>query len=410
MRRDHFFDWHGFKYVAKILVLCIIAGTVGRYGLLYASQSSSTAPSLVLIQETRPAPGKSLSLTLSTTTSQHIINTLTISDAVPPTGKFIAADLSNTVLTLYQDSVAIPKYTILAKGKSGSPYAAPAGFYTVLAKESDHFNNVEQVDLPWSVRLYANYFIHGLPYYDDGSPVNSSYTGEGIRLSTDDAAKVYEFVDTGTNVFVYDPVTVHQPSLVLDTIPVPSVSAVAYLVADVDTGDVFLEQNAGDSASIASTTKLMTALVANEMVPRDKKSTIAGLARIYNTAGFINWMNMKARALDMRSTYFSDAIGTSTENVSTADDLFRLTTYLAHEKSFILDASATQDTSVSVYAVPINGVERRVAIIVLKSDDFENDTTALFGWFTRSAELGADMAGTACITCAVPPPYRKIQL
>ena len=58
MPRDHFFDWRGFKFAAKVLVLCIIAGTLGRYGLMYAAQSrSASGPSLVLIQETRPAPG-----------------------------------------------------------------------------------------------------------------------------------------------------------------------------------------------------------------------------------------------------------------------------------------------------------------------------------------------------------------
>ena len=122
MRRDHFFDWHGFKFAAKVLVLCIIAGTLGRYGLLYAAQSrSASGPSLVLIQETRPAPEKSLSLTLSTTTSRHIINTLAIADAVPPTGKFIAADLQSMVLTLYEGGAAIEKYPIRAKAVSGSP-------------------------------------------------------------------------------------------------------------------------------------------------------------------------------------------------------------------------------------------------------------------------------------------------
>ena len=467
MRRDHFFDWHGFTFAAKVLVLCIIAGTVGRYGLLYAAQSRPSAgPSLVLIQEMRPTQ-KSLSLSLSTTTSEHITNTLTIADTVPPVGKFVAADLRAMVLTLYQDGVATAKYPIRVTGKDGSPYDTPAGFYTVSKKESDHFNGAEQIDLPWSVQFYANYFIHGSPYAADGSPVSLPYTGGGIQLSTDDARKVYEFAEQGTSIFVFDP-TPATASLVLDAVPFPPVSAASYLVADVDTGDVFLEQKADDIFPMESATRLMVALVANNTIAFDKKIPIArsallpakaksaetkdlfragdllypllmasndaaaeSLAQAHGATDFVGWMNTTAKALDMQSTRFSDIVSTSTENVSSPDDLFRLAAYLARKKSFILDVARTpskdliadsgnvyhldntgavKDSRLSVVSVSINGIERRTAIIVLKSKDYAADTAALADWFTQTARQGADLVNTACATCAVPLPFRKIQL
>jgi len=487
MSLDHSFDWKAFTFSAKILLVCVVAGVLGHFSLLYAARSNAApvqSPSLILIQETHPAPRTS-SLALSTTTSQRIINTLSISDAVPPVGKFVAADLITMVLTLYQDGIAIAKYPILTKGKPDSPYETPAGFYTVLTKEPDHFNAGEQIHMPWSMQFYGNYFIHGWPYFGNGSPVNSSYSGGCIRLNTDDAEKVYSFVDKGTGIFVYDPIrTVSTPSLVLGTTPAPAVSAASYLVADIDTGDVFLEQNAGDTRSIASVTKLMTALVANETIMFYKKIAVTRaeishtqpkvpgakemfpvgellypllmesnnavadrLSEYYGAAGFINWMNATAKALDMQSTHFADASGISSENVSTTDDLFRLATYLANKKTFIFDitrtptkklisesgnvypvenfnvfsdsanfiggkvgkTAAAADTMVSVFSVPINGVARRVVIVVLKSDNYTTDTTALADWFTESVQEGATMSATACVTCAPPPVYRKIQ-
>ncbi len=430
MRRDHFFDWHGFKFAAKVLVLLFIAGTLGRYTLLYAAQSRLAGPSsLVLIQETRPAPPKSLSLSLSTTTSRHIIRTLTVNDAVPPAGKFIAVDLSSMVLTLYQEGVATAKYPILAKGKPGSPYETPAGFYSVLVKEPDRPSGGEEINLPWSVRFYGNYFIHGWPYYrDNGSPVNAAYAGGDIRLRTEDAEKVYDFAEEGVGIFVYEPPRAARAALVLDAIPVPLVSATSYVVADIETGDVFLEQNAGDAVPITSATTLMTVLVENEMFPIDAKNNVA---QIHDTPSFVGWMNASAKTLGMQSTHFADAVGTSTENVSTPDDLVRLAAYLAREKSFILDiirtpareliadsgsvyrvenTAAPKGAAVSVVSVPINGVERRAAVIVIASDDSAADTKALTDWFTQSAVQGAGLANTACITCVILPPYRKIQL
>ncbi len=460
MREHHFFDWDAFAFSAKAIVFLLAAVVGGYYTLQYASGAEArSAPSLVLIQETRPV-GKSLALALSTTTSAHIINTLTVADAVPPAGKLIAIDLQTMVLTLYEDGSAIAKYPILAKGEVGSPEETPPGFYTVLAKESDRFDTRAHIDLPWSVQFYGNQFIHGWPYAVSGALVDASSAG-GIRLRTEDAALVYEFAELGTGIFIYNP-RMPKASLTLDALPAPLVSAESYLVADIDTGDVFLEKDAGDLFPVASVTKIVTALVANQTIPFDTKIIVprdpvlatkkeetffAGdllyplllqsdnivaerLAQAYGAERFVDWMNAAAKALDMQSTRFADATGTTTENVSTANDLFHLAAYLADGKSLVLDiaqvpakdliassgkvypvgaATGARDTMLSVSTLPLNNAERRVAIIVLGSKDAAADTTALSDWFTQSALQGADLASTACITCALVAPYRKIQ-
>lgn len=445
MHRDHFFDWHGFKFAAKLLTLGLVAGTLGRYGLLYAAQSGNVPPSFVLIQETRPAPPKSLSLSLSTTTSRHILNTLTVADVVPPTGKFIAIDFSTKVLTLYEEGAATAKYPILAESTRGSPSEISTGFYTVLAKEESR------------VQFYPNYFIHGV-----------SEKG-GLELATDDAEEVSAFVETGVGLFVYDPRrSAPKPSLALGALPTPSLSSLSYLVGDLDTGDIFLEQNASEVVPIASTTRVMLALAASEAIPLDTEVTVArgaltpskrkttrteesfhagdilapllmssnralasALAGAYGADGLVDWMNAKAKALDMRSTRFADAVGTSTESVSSAEDLFRLAAYLAKEKTFLLDALQTPDrelmadsgnvyyfnnetaasqTAFTIVPLLVNGLERRVAVVALKAGDAAADSQVLADWFTQSAVQGIDLAGTACATCAPLPPYRKIPL
>ena len=474
MRPDHFFDWHAFKFSVVAVVFCVVVVAAGRFGLLSAGESRSVlqaaSPSVVLIQEAHPAPPASLSTTLSTTTSEHVINTLTIADAVPSTGKFIAADFSTMILTLYRDGVPVAKYPILATGASGSAYETPPGFYTVETKEQDHFNLADQTHLPWSVQFYGNYFIHGAPYYDNGSPVNGEYTSGCIELSTGDAKAVYAFADAGIGIFVYDPLPAAPSSLVLDAVPVPALSATSYVVADIDTGDVFLEQGAEEVRPVASVTKLMTAFVADETIAFDTSVALSrtellparmsmsapktgetffvgdllypllmqsntaladSLASSYGTAPFIAWMNAVAGALDMPSTHFADASGASPQNVSTPDDLFRLASYLAHTKSFILDITRTpaatltardgstyaidntaapKGAAVSVLSVPVNGVERRAAVIVLGSSDPAVDTMKLADWFNQSVQQGAAFANTTCISCPPPPPYRKIQL
>ena len=495
MSSDHFFDWDGFRFLGNILLVSVAVGLAAHFTLVYVAESRSTPPivatsslAAVAVAETLPILAEDTTINFSTTTSQRIINMLAITDAVPQTGKFIAADLVHMKLMLYQDGMLVAEYPILAKGTPGSPNETPSGFYTVLSKEQDHFNRGEQVHLPWSMQFYGNYFIHGWPYFVDGSLVDPDYSGGCIRLDTDDAKKVYAFSDKGTGIFVYDSIhTTLLSSLVLDTIPAPSVSASSYLVADIDTGDVFLEQNAKSSLPIASITKLMTALVANETIMSYKKVAVSRnellgthsasttattreqfpvadllypllmasnnvvadrLAQYYGTGSFINWMNTTAKSLDMQSTHFTDASGVSTGNVSTPDDLYRLATYIANNKSFIFDITRTplkklisdkgnvyevnnanvffdsanfiggkvgktgaaEDTMVSLFLVPINGAARRIAVIVLKSSDYASDTLKLADWLRQSAQQGAAMVGTACASCTTSSHYRKIQL
>jgi D-alanyl-D-alanine carboxypeptidase len=487
MRSYHSFDWNGFKFSGMILFLCLAIGVAGHLFLLSGTvfNRTPTPPASGLVTEKQPLVSQA-AFALSTTTPQRVISTLTIADVVPPTGKFIAADLTNMTVTLYQDGLTIGAYPILTKGRPGSPYETPSGFYTLLTKEEDHFNSAEQVHMPWSMQFYGNYFIHGWPFNVDGTPVNPNYSGGCIRLSTDDAEKVYDFSTTGTGIFVYDATsTASTSSIALGKVAIPAVSAAAYLVADIDTGDVFAERKAQNPFSIASLTKLMTALVANETIlftekvavtknellhmatstPGPQESFVVGdllypllmesnnaiaqrLAEHYGSSGFIAWMNSTAKSLDMPSTHFDDPIGISPENVSTTDDLFRFATYLVNKKSFIFDITRTPskrlvaesgnayqfnnfnlfynldnfiggkvgvtpeagDTMVSVFRVPVNGVARRVAIIVLKSDNFRTDTTALYDWFTRAAEKGVRQYAAACVNCATPTAlYRKIE-
>ena len=261
----------------------------------------------------------------------------------------------------------------------------------------------------------------------------------------------------------------------------PPVSAEAYLVADLDTGDVYLERDAGRVRPIASITKLMTALVANETIMFDRElailqgnlshasstpkgpveSFVVGdllypllmesnnavaddLAGYYGTRGFIGWMNSTAVSLDMTSTHYADSSGISSGNISTPDDLFRLARYLADRKSFIFKITRTPaktivarsgnafhlgnfnvfssstdfiggkvgkteaagETMLSLFSVPGEVRERRIAIIVLKSSDYTADVGRLAGWISDSIKGGEQ---AACATCALPTHYRKIE-
>ena len=308
------------------------------------------------------------------------IKNISIAEAATKTDKLIGVDLEKMQLHLYKNGERIKTVKVLSKGTPGSRFETPSGQYTVKYKNTKHFSSIGGVYMPYSMQFYGNFFIHGWPYYPGGTPVAEGYSGGCIRLSTADAKTVYEFGQTGTQVVVTNsPESPPHNEMVLANLPVPPVSAKAYLVADLDTGQVLAERNARTPYPIASITKLMTAIVANENIAYNEKITVTptslatygesgglvegeqllletlyyplllnssndaaqAIAEHRGTGYFMNQMNRKAQALGMTRTHFADPSGLSAGNISTAVDLFRLAHYVYDKKEFIFETTTT---------------------------------------------------------------------
>lgn len=379
------FDWKGFFFAARLIVIgCVLLGSA-QLGWAYAESryEADLAAQKPALAEPVPAGDPITVFMFSTSTPDRVVSMLKPEDVIPETGKFIEANLRDMVVTLYQDGIASSTFPIRTKGKPGTPWETPSGFYAIQTKEENHFSSIGKVYMPYSMQFYGNYFIHGWTTYPDGTPTPFTFSGGCIKLDTDDAAQVYAFADVGTKLFVYDPpVSAPLPALTLEK-PAPKVGAGSYLVADIDTGDVYAESGAHEERPIASVTKLMTALVANETISFDKKLSVPEgvltnprdpaktrprqfvigdllypllmqssnhvadiLAQYYGTSNFVAWMNTAARALGMEHTRFADPSGLSPENTSTAEDLFRLAAYIEHKKSFILRLTKTPDKTI----------------------------------------------------------------
>ena len=287
---------------------------------------------------------------------------------------FINANLSSMELEVYIEGNVELKVPILAKGKVGSWWETPAGIYKIQTKEKNHFSSFGHVYQPYSLDFQGNFFIHGWPYYEDGTQVSSSYSGGCIRLSTEDAKKVYDLASVGMPVVVYN--TEHTGDSFNYQLKAPAVTAQEYLVADIKNGTVLTSKNASQAAAIASITKLVTALVATEYINLDKTIAVPKRALVYTSiprlkAGqeiraydllylllqessneaaetfaaatgreiFINHMNEKARAIGLSRTLFTDPSGAKSD-LSTPEDLFLLLRYIMENRRFVFGITA----------------------------------------------------------------------
>lgn len=147
--------------------------------------------------------------------------------------------------------------------------------------------------------------------------------------------------------------------------------------------------------------------------------TATAIAQHDNQSKFLDQMNRKALALNMDSTHFADPTGLSKRNKATAVDLLKLARYIQNNHKFIFDITNTSQkslttineggeilfanknplhrqegfiggkngytdsaryTALSVFAAKEKEVEKPTAVIVLSTENPEQDTKRLLRW------------------------------
>jgi D-alanyl-D-alanine carboxypeptidase/poly-gamma-glutamate capsule biosynthesis protein CapA/YwtB (metallophosphatase superfamily) len=163
----------------------------------------------------------------------------------------------------------------------------------------------------------------------------------------------------------------------------PKVSAKSYLVGDLNTGEVILSKDQENIFPLASVSKLMTAVVASEIMKPDETATVSRralstygqngelrlgekikisdllyplllessndaaevIAEHFGRESFISKMNAKAGSLGMNGTHYEDPSGLSPNNRSTVTDIFKLTGYIAKTHPDLLNITIKRSFS-----------------------------------------------------------------
>lgn len=105
-------------------------------------------------------------------------------------------------ITLYRDNVEYKKFPVLSIRRIGSKFDTPTGQFEILSKEPNHFSSIGHVWMPYSMQFHGDFFIHGWPYYPDGTPVAKGYSGGCVRLSDEVSKEVYGFAVLGMPVLI----------------------------------------------------------------------------------------------------------------------------------------------------------------------------------------------------------------
>lgn len=291
--------------------------------------------------------------------------------------KFILANLSSMQLDVYEKGSVVFSVPIQAKGREGSWWETPAGVYSIKTKEKNHLSSIGNVYMPWSMQFQGNFFIHGLPYYPDGTLVSTSYSGGCIRLDTNDAKEVFGMVDRGTPLVVYESVEENNETNRNYTFGPGSLTTNNFLVADLQNGFTFASQNTNSQVDAGVAAHLLTAIISAEYMDIERNITAdssdqvptkierlqAGkkyavydylylllqesseeaahiLARALGSSRTLSLISQKALAIGMQDSEFKEINSVSLINKTTTPDLYQLMRYMYYNRKFLLSISA----------------------------------------------------------------------
>ena len=365
-----------------------------------------------------------------------------------PDYRFFRSDLDdyleiNTVTgeINYHKNDQIHRFDVLASGDPAEWNGTPSGLYRILSKEGLRFSTESEVYMPFSMRIYGKYLIHGEAYFPSGAPYTSAVSGGCVRVRNEEMTNLYDLVEASTPVLSIT----HEKSdfEIKETNPVqkPDIEADNYLLVDLDSGKIFDGKNYDQEVTITHLTKLMTAIVTTEQMgvktPLTARDYMLGeddtnakikpgqsfrlvdllapllvessdnaarvLSHYLGRDNTFDYIQEKAKAIGMKESRFEDTVGVK-ESTTTPKDLYYLLYYLKNTRKPILDITKAGHVPHINYEV-FKGLKNKN--VFYEREDFSGGLFEVgekghSGAFLFEKELGGEKRDLAIIMINVP--------
>lgn len=245
------------------------------------------------------------------------------------TSKHVVIQLNDMTLTLRDGTTTLATYPLITQGKPGSYYETIGGVYENDYKTPLHFSSIGHVYMPSSVHIFGNYFIHGIPYYPNGTPVSSAYSGGCIRLTNENAKSVYDFVERGTPIVITRSTVESFNPTGSSTSTFMSTDMTNFMVASISL-EVLTQDNEIFGLNNEATTRRK---VLPELILNGNTNISLLYAKSIGEENFIALMNQKTAIVGLTHTHFTDV---SSPVETTYEDYARFMTYIKTYKSYLL--------------------------------------------------------------------------
>ena len=349
---------------------------------------------------------------------------------------FLYADLKEMKIVLYQEGEEFKSFPVVGKGADWFLGETPLGVYNASYKTRLHFSSCAHLWMPYAIQFFGNYFLHGRPYDNQGRMVQTNYSGGCIRLNTPDASEVFDFIEEGMPILVFD--QKEMPSLlaikpVYQEITLPEIQAQFILVADLETGEIILNKG-GDSQFYGgpAANNLILALTTTESIDLDRRifakrwmfqginegiivpersyraydlltpllfysseEAAQVLSRFWTPENFLSLMQEKTKSLGLKNTSIADLTGNSQENKTSLYDLAKTFRYVKDYRKFLLDiddqltgpSEDGKESEFAVFKMKYNNGGRTLFIGLANSPNIEKDLDKTLEWLEENFGL-----------------------
>ncbi len=218
---------------------------------------------------------------------------------------------------------------LVSQGKPGSYYETIGGVYTSDYKIPLHFSSIGHVYMPFSVHLFGNYFIHGIPYYPDGTKVSSAFSGGCVRLNDYDAKFVYDFVNSTTTIIITRGDENEFKPTTLSTTTISSINMTRLMSAIISLEFLNQDNTIKNSVNFKTKTRL-------QFIPDIINNNTIDASQVYKDAmsdkSFVESMNNKAKSIGLSNTFFADV---NSPSITSEEDYGRFMSHIITYKSYL---------------------------------------------------------------------------
>lgn len=116
--------------------------------------------------------------------------------------EYLDIDLTRKAVTLFVQGEPQVMYEVMAYGNPWSS-PTPKGEFAIRTKEEKHFSREVGLWMPWAMQVKGDYFLHGWPYYPNGTLYKGKYSRGCVRIPTDQIKELFARIAIGTPVVIY---------------------------------------------------------------------------------------------------------------------------------------------------------------------------------------------------------------
>lgn len=117
--------------------------------------------------------------------------------------KGMQIDLTEQKAILFDNGKIVDILPVAYQSPEGVWFQTPTGYFRVGVMHEQHRSSLFPVNMPYAIQIVEDFFMHEIPFYDDGTKVTSKFSGGCIRFETAVAKQIFEFLHRGDQLVIY---------------------------------------------------------------------------------------------------------------------------------------------------------------------------------------------------------------